>query len=97
MVFLPIPLHDGLCWCVILQAMDPEVLREMEKALKENKTLKKWTLTDGLGVTLPKEFCCHVLRGTRQNTSLTDVYLSFNPQTWNCPDDGRLVCQSRIV
>ena len=76
--------------------MDPEVLREMEKALKGNKTLVKLTLIDG-GKTLPKEFCRHVLLATRQNTSLSDVRLGFNPPNWDCPDNGRLVCQSRIV
>ena len=96
-MFLPIPLHDGLCLCVILQAMDPEVLREMEKALEGNRTLEKLTLTDGLGVTVPKEFCRRVLFGTRRSTSLSDVHLDFRPPNWDCPGDGRLVCQSRIV
>ena len=76
--------------------MDREVLREMEKALEENKTLETLRLSDDC-VTLPKEFCHHVLFGVKRNKSLFDVYLSFNPQTWDCPDDGRLVCQSRIV
>ena len=89
-------MHDGLCWCVILQAVDPEVLREMEKALKGNKTLETFTLS-GDSVTLPKEFCHHVLLAIRQSTSLSDVTLCFNPPNWDCPDDGRLVCQSRIV
>ena len=96
MVFLPIPLHDGLCWCVILQAMDPEVLKEMEKALKGNKRLEKLTLVDA-SLTLPKEFCRHVLFGTRRSTSLSDVHLIFRPANWDCLGDGRLVCQSRIV
>ena len=97
MVFLPIPLHDGLCWCVILQEMDPEVLREIEKALEGNKTLETLSLIVGVGVTLPKEFCRHVLLATRQSTSLSRVYLTFYPPNWDCPDAGRLVCQSRIV
>ena len=97
MVFLPIPLHDGLCWCVILQAMDPKVLREMEKTLKENKTLEKLTLTDDVDATQPKEFCRHILLATRRSTSLSDVYLNFHPPNWDCPRDGRLVCQSHIV
>ena len=96
MVFLPIPLHDGLCWCVILQAMDPEVLREMEKALEGNKTLETLSLADA-GLTLPKEFCRHVLFGTRRSTSLSDVYMNFISPNWDCPGDGRLVCQSHIV
>ena len=77
--------------------MDPEVLREMEKALKGNKTLETLTLTDDVYVTLPKEFCHHVLLATRRSTSLSDVTLDFSPQTWDCPGDGGLVCQSRIV
>ena len=77
--------------------MDPEVLREMEKALEGNNTLEKLTLSDGVDVTLPKEFCRHVLFGTRQSTSLLDVHLYFEPPNWDCPGDGRLVCQSRIV
>ena len=77
--------------------MDPEVLREMEKALEGNKTLVKLTLTDDERVALPKEFCRHVLLATRQSISLSDVHLDFEPPNWDCPDDGRLVCQSRIV
>ena len=97
MVFFLIPLHDGLCWCVILQAMDHEVLREMEKALKENKILEKLSLSDNMYVTLPKEFCRNVLFETRQSTSLSDVHLNFDPPNWDCPGDDRLVCQSHIV
>ena len=77
--------------------MDPEVLREMEKALEENKTLETLSLNDGVAVTLPKEFCHHVLLGARRSTSLSDVHLDFESPNWDCPDDGRLVCQSRIV
>ena len=95
MVFLPILLHDGLCWCIILQAMDPEVLREMEEALEENKTLENLRLMSV--ETLPKEFYRHVLFGTRRSTSLSHVHLNFEPPNWDCPGDGRLVCQSRIV
>ena len=69
--------------------MDPEVLREMEKALKENKTLEKLTLRDY--ETLPKEYCRHILLGTRQNTSLSEIDLDFHPHTWDCQYDGRLV------
>ena len=97
MVFLLIPLHDGLCWCVILQAMDHEVLKEMEKALARNKTLETLTLADGGVVSLPKEFCRHVLLGTRQNTSLSDVHLDFFLTTWDCPDDGIGWCMSVIL
>ena len=71
------------------------MLKEMEKALEGNKRLEKLTLKGG--VYLPKEFCRHVLLATRRSTSLSDVYLSFNPPNWDCPGDGRLVCQSRIV
>ena len=94
-VFLPIPLHDELCWCVILQAMDPKVLRKMEKALEENKTLENLTLTSY--ETLPKEFCHHVLLAIRRSTSLSHVHLNFEPPNWDCPGDGGLVCQSRIL
>ena len=87
----PIQLHDGLCWCVILQAMDPEVVREMEKALEGNMRLEKLRLVSF--ETLPKEFYRHVLSGTRRSTSLSHVHLRFNPQTWHCPDNGTLVCQ----
>ena len=75
--------------------MDPEVLREMEKALEGNKTLEKLRLN--ADVTLPKEFCHHVLLATRRSTSLSYVRLGFNPPNWDCPRDGRLVCQSHIV
>ena len=102
MVFLTIPLHDGLCPCVILQAMDHEVLREMEKALKESKTLEKLTIRledidfdDEFN--LPKEFCCHILLGTRQNISLSDLHLHFFPSIWDCPNDGRLAYVSHIL
>ena len=75
--------------------MDPEVLREMEKALEENKTLENLRL---ISVDpLPKEFCRHVLFGTSRSTSLSLVHLNFEPQTWDCPDDGRLVCVSHVL
>ena len=77
--------------------MDHAVLMEMEKALKENKTLKMLTLSEFGEVTLPKEFCRHVLLGSRRNSSLSVVNLDFIPLNWDCPDDGRLVCQSHIV
>ena len=69
----------------------------MEKALEGNKTIEKLTLSDDDGVTLndgptlPREFCHHVLLGSRQNTSLSKVDLRFHPQSWDCPHDGRLV------
>ena len=74
--------------------MDHEVLGEMEKALKENKTLKKLIFSDDDSdppLPLPNEFCRHVLLGTRQSASLSDVRLDFDPQTWDCPDVGRLI------
>ena len=77
------------------------MLEEMEKALKENKTLEKLTFWDDVDppLLLPNEFCRHVLLGAGQSASLSDVRLEFNPQTWDCPDVGRLidVCQSHIV
>ena len=62
----------------------------MEKALEENKTLEKLTLR-ATGATLPREFCCHVLLGSRQNTSLSKLDLCFGPQSWDCANDGGLV------
>ena len=70
---------------------------EMERSLSGNKTMNKLTLSDGGGVTLPKQFCRHLLLGIRRNSSLSDVDLSFNPQSWYCPDDGRLVYVSHIL
>ena len=64
---------------------------EIEKSLLGNKTMNKLTLTDDVGVILPKQFCRHLLLGIRRNSSLIDVNLSFYPQNWDCPDDGRLV------
>ena len=98
MVFHPIPLHDGLCQCVILQAMDHEVLKEMEQALKKNKTLKELTIRDedySPYPYLPKEFCYHFLLGARHNTSLS--YLHLELLNWDCSDDGRLAYVSRIL
>ena len=78
--------------CVILQAMDHEVLKEMEKALGENKTLGTLTLIHGGNdVTLPKEFCRHLMIGIGRSKSLSEVYLNFEPINWDCPIDGRLV------
>ena len=65
--------------------MDHEVLKEMEEAFEENKTLEKLTLSYG-GI-LPKEFCCHILFGVGGNTSLSEVYFNFEPINWDCPMD----------
>ena len=62
----------------------------MEKALEVNKTLEKLTLSDAGGSTLVREFCCHILLGTRQNASLSKLDLTFFPENWDCPIDGRL-------
>ena len=62
----------------------------MEKALEQNKTLEELTL-NAVRDTLPREFCRHVLLGSRQNTSLLECNLHFNPQNWDCPNDGGLV------
>ena len=70
---------------------------EMERSLSGNKTINKLSLSDGVDVTLPKQFCRHLLLGIKRNSSLSDVYLSFNPQSWDCPDDGRLVYVSHIL
>jgi len=91
---------DCVC-CVILQAMDHEVLTEMEKALGENKTLETLILNDGNDVTgdvpLPKEFCHSALFGIGLNTSLSELYLDFEPITWVCLIDGRLVYVSHML
>ena len=77
------------CGCLLFcKAMGNEVLKEMEKALAKNKTLEKLTLD--VGRALPKEFCRHLLFGTRKNTSLSEMDLTFY-LNWDCPDDGRLV------
>ena len=73
---------------------------EMGRSLSGNKTMNKLKLNDDEGgdiVTLPKQFCCHLLLGIGRNSSLSDVYLSFDPQNWDCPDDGRLVYVSHIL
>ena len=77
-----------------IQTMEHEVLKEMEKALEENKTLEKLTLNYG-GI-LPKEFCRHILFGIGRNTSLSEVYLNFEPINWDCPVDGTLMYVSHM-
>ena len=70
--------------------MDHELLKEMEKALGENKTLEKLKLIDGGNdVTLPKEFCRSVVFGIGLNASLLNVDLYFDPISWDCPNVGR--------
>ena len=68
---------------------------KMEMSLSGNKTMDKLTLSDD--VTLSKHFCRHLLLGIRRNSSLSDVHLSFNPKSWDCPDYGRLVYVSHIL
>ena len=70
---------------------------EVEGSLSRNKTLNSLALHDANGVTLPKQFCQHLLHGIRRNKSLSEVYLSFNPQSWYCPEYGRLVYVSHIL
>ena len=70
---------------------------EMERSLSGNKTMNKLTLSCSCGVTLPKQFCHHLLLGIRRNKSLSQVNLKFTPQSWYCPDDGRLVYVSHIL
>ena len=73
---------------------------EMERSLSENKTMNKLTLIDDEyddDVTLPKQFCCHLLLGIRRNKSLSEVDLCFYPRSWYCPDDGRLVYVSDLL
>ena len=84
--------------------MDHEVLKEMEKALGENKTLEKLTLSDDFGFhdmrdgigTLPNEFYHHLVYGILLNTSLSEVDLNFE-SIWLCPSDGRLVYVSCML
>ena len=71
-------------------------MKEIERSLSENKTMNKLTLSDD-DETLPKQFCRHLLLGIRRNSSLSDVNLTFGPQIWDCPDDGRLVYVSHIL
>ena len=80
--------------------MDQVVLKEMEKALGDNKTLQKLTLNDNASdadETVPKEFCCHLMIGLGLNKSLSEVDLKFAPINWDCPIDGRLVYVSRML
>ena len=85
--------------------MDHEVLKEMEKALGENKTLETLRLWDDIELydqrhgdgTLHKEFCRHLVCGIQLNTSLSEVHLTFEPINWDCPIDGRLVYVSRML
>ena len=68
---------------------------EMERSLPGKKTMNKLILHDS--VPLPKQFCRNLLLGIRRNFSLSDVHLSFYPESWDCPDDGRLVYVSHIL
>ena len=80
--------------------MDHEVLKEMEKALGENKTLATLTLSDDErddSETLPKEFFRCLMFGIGCNKSLSEVDLNFLPHNWNCPNDGRLVYVSHML
>ena len=78
--------------------MDHEVLKEMEKALQGNKTLETLILKDYIdGVTLPKEFCGHLMIGIRLNTSLSKLELNIKPINWDCPIVGRLVYVSHML
>ena len=70
---------------------------EMERSLSGNKTMNKLTLRGDVDVTLPKQFCHHLLLGIRRNKSLSEVDLDFTPQSWYCPDDGRLVYVGHIL
>ena len=77
--------------------MDHEVLKNMEKALGENKTLKTLTVSDGNDVTLPKEFFRHLMLGIKCNTSLSEMCLGFDPRNWPCPNDGRLMYVNHML
>ena len=75
------------------------MLKEMEQALKKNKTLEKLTIRndsyDPSYPYLPKEFCYHFLLGARQNTSLS--YLRLDSLNLDCSGDGRLAYSSHIL
>ena len=91
--------------------MDHKVLKEMEKALGENKTLETLTLWDDFDYyygylmyedddeTPHKELCRHLVCGIQLNTSLSEVDLQFRQINWDCPGIGRLVYvrQSHVV
>ena len=77
--------------------MDHEFLKEMEKALGENKTLETLRLINDGDVTLPKKFCRHLIIGIGLSTSLSEVDLNFVPINWVCPIDGRLVYVSHML
>ena len=70
---------------------------EMERSLSGSKTMNKLALINGHGVTLPKQFCHHLLLGIRRSKSLSEVYLHFKPQSWYFPDGGRLVYVIHIL
>ena len=74
--------------------MDPEILKEMEKALERNEKLKMLTVSDANNVTLPKEFCRHLMIGVG---TLSEMCLSFDPRNWPFPNDGRLVYVSHML
>ena len=69
----------------------------MEKALEKNKTLENLILIHELVETLPREFCRNIVSGLRQNSSLSKLELNFSPESWDCPDDGRLVYASHML
>ena len=72
--------------------MGHEALKEIEKTLRENKTLATLTLRDDYDDDVPKEFFRHLMYGIGLNTSLSKVDLSFRQHNWVCPNDGKLVC-----
>ena len=76
--------------------MDHEVLKEMEKALAENKTLETLRLSGDFNAPLPKEFCRHLMIGIGRSKSLSEVDLNFEPINWVRFNDGRLVYVSHM-
>ena len=69
---------------------------EMERSLSGNNSMNKLTL-DSSSVTLPEQFCHYLLLGIRRNSSLSDIDLSFKLQSWDCPDNGKLVYVSHVL
>ena len=76
--------------------MDHDALLEIEKYITRNKKIKMLILAAYVE-TLLKQFFHLLLLRMKRDDSLSAVDLNFNPQTWDCLADGRLVYVSHIV
>ena len=65
--------------------------------MEENNTLERLTLVCNFEVTLPRDFCRHIVSGSIRNSSLSQLELTFSPDSWDCPDDGGLVCVHHML